>query len=394
MLIRRIRFFAALLLLSVAAQAAWAQLGTTITIADYPPHGRALSPAQTAEMNRFAAAVVAVLNGGASINIGIVGHADFDPLGRQFENQVSRERAESAQATLQRLIDDQARQQAVPPARLQGLHFTPPVGLGTQRPMFAHPANEQERAGNRRVEITWTGTHAPLPPAPPAVTCVKPISGANPPRAQWAELEAYSAAPSMNPAITGLQPISAATGDINTDYFAVTIDAQGQTAAQLLPEYRQNFMHWISDGGSGQSIAPYSAADAAMWNSGNFKHAVMSFVLASLPVVGIQAETGAVVATCVSATDWVFSTVTTPKDGVHPVSGNRSFGVLDNHDGTLTLFTKGTDRVVDVFPYNAAGPTAFAQAEAFWRHFMGNVATQYAARHPRRTEVSLRRPYP
>lgn len=392
MRLHRQHFPAVLFLILLLSLPAWAQQRDTVTVADYPRHATALTPEQAAFMNRFAAAVVAVLNGGAKVQISTIGHADFDAQGRDFELQVSRERAATAQAELQRLIAQQAAAQAVAPDKLLGLTFMPPTGVGTQQPRFAHPVSEAQRKENRRVELTWVGTQAP-PPAPLATQCVKPITGSNPPRSQWAELEHMTLSATVNPVIMQLQPIQEAMGDINTDFYGITFDAQGQSAAQVLLEYRANFNKWISEGSNGASIAPYDATNAAKWNSPNYKGAAMSFVLLALPLAGSQMETAGVIVNCTSPTDWVFTTVTTMKDGLHPVCGNRGFGVLDNHDGTLTIFTKATDRVVNALPYNVAGPTIFAQGEVFWRHFLDNVTRHYATRHPRRIEVSLRRPY-
>lgn len=38
-----------------------------------------------------------------------------------------------------------------------------------------------------------------------------------------------------------------------------------------------------------------------------------------------------------SSNYWVFSTMTTFRDGGHPVSGNRQFGVTTNNNGTYTF---------------------------------------------------------
>lgn len=42
----------------------------------------------------------------------------------------------------------------------------------------------------------------------------------------------------------------------------------------------------------------------------------------------------------------------TPEDGWHPVSGNRSFGYTAHDDGTVTFYTRATDRV-STTPYGA-----------------------------------------
>jgi len=40
---------------------------------------------------------------------------------------------------------------------------------------------------------------------------------------------------------------------------------------------------------------------------------------------------------------WVFTTLTTPENAFHPVSGSREFGFERNDDGTVTFYTRGVD---------------------------------------------------
>jgi hypothetical protein len=56
------------------------------------------------------------------------------------------------------------------------------VGVGTQRPVFPRPANEEQRKANRRVDLVFTTTPPP-PPDPRAAfdICVQALAGATPP---------------------------------------------------------------------------------------------------------------------------------------------------------------------------------------------------------------------
>lgn len=43
--------------------------------------------------------------------------------------------------------------------------------------------------------------------------------------------------------------------------------------------------------------------------------------------------------------NFIFSTLVTPLDGFHPVSGNRKFGIYTDISGGFTFFTMGLDRI-------------------------------------------------
>jgi hypothetical protein len=110
---------------------------------------------------------------------------------------------------------------------------------------------------------------------------------------------------------------------------------------------------------------------------------------------------GDVVASCGSDTDWIFSTVETQKSGRHPVCGNRAFGVEDNGDGSVTIWTKGADRAVNngalTVPHQteASRGDTFLAGEQVWKNFMSSVQTTYKDYNPRNLiQFSVRRSYP
>lgn len=76
---------------------------------------------------------------------------------------------------------------------------------------------------------------------------------------------------------------------------------------------------------------------------------------------------------------WTFSTLNVPgwgvdgaRDGYHPVSGNREFGLLENSDGTYTFYTSGVDRVTGWW-HALAEPTAFRKGSEFWVCFLDTM---------------------
>jgi len=213
----------------------------------------------------------------------------------------------------------------------------------------------------------------------------------------WADLESFLASPSLNPAILSVQNLKTdGVGPVNNDFYSVTIDANGQSAAEVMRTLRLNlsslvYMRKI------YKVRPYDADNGAKWNSSSPQGAVMTFVLAYAGPYRVRAD---VVASHVSDTEWVFSTVRTDKNGWHPVCGNRAFGVSTNADGSLTIWTKGADRAVDhgalwaLHQFAAGREFTFGQGDDVWKGLMQNLATHYAGQHPRNfVRITARRSY-
>ena len=88
-------------------------------------------------------------------------------------------------------------------------------------------------------------------------------------------------------------------------------------------------------------------------------------------------QDGSVLCTDQQNQSWIFSTIYTSQDYSHPVSGNREFGLTSNADGTYTFFTRGVDRVAELFDDlveelpNTAG--AFEGGEEIWSSLQNNL---------------------
>jgi hypothetical protein len=213
----------------------------------------------------------------------------------------------------------------------------------------------------------------------------------------WSDLESFLAPASLNPAILSVQNLKTdGIGPVNNDFYSVTIDANGQSAADVMRTLRLNLSSLVY-AGKLYKVRPYDDDNGAKWNSSSPQGAVMTFVLAHLGVYRVRAD---VVASHVSDTEWVFSTVRTDKNGWHPVCGNRAFGVSTNADGSLTIWTKGADRTVDhgalwaQHQFAAGREFTFGQGDAVWKGLMQHLAAHYADSHPRDfVRISVRRPH-
>jgi outer membrane protein OmpA-like peptidoglycan-associated protein len=153
------------LLLCLTNLAGVASAQNSVTFSDYPRYGtdvNALPPDLQAGMKAFATGLVALALSGQSVDVTVIGHADFDAKGRAFEAEVSRQRAAGAENALETFFVQAANAVALPADRLKFVRFTA-IGAGTLRPVHAKPVNEEQRKNNRRVELVVTTTAVPLP---------------------------------------------------------------------------------------------------------------------------------------------------------------------------------------------------------------------------------------
>lgn len=175
--------------------------------------------------------------------------------------------------------------------------------------------------------------------------------------------------------------IEDARGPINLDMYPVRVSAMPSdgnttmTAEQLLEFVRRNFNNFVDGSPDGCNFQPYDTnIDTAAWLPlflpTAFPGAVLSIDMFSS---GINVDDGAVVLSEITADHWVFSTVWTPDDGGHPVSGNRTFGFVPGSAGEFIFFTRGADRttiVVDAL----LSATVFGAAHQLWLSFQRRLA--------------------
>jgi hypothetical protein len=223
---------------------------------------------------------------------------------------------------------------------------------------------------------------------PTSAACVNPLTAPSnqTARSSWNELFTLKANKSLNSVITSIQDIDAdGEGDVNLDYYAVTIDGNGDSAGKLLAELRSHLQSHIY-GGTTYTVGPYDNDNKAKWDSAAPKGAVMVFTLAGFPVAPF--ERGAVVVSCYDAQSFIFSTVSIHgalEPGDHPVSGNRGFGVNKNADGSLTIYVKAADRrKANNNTFAAMGSKKiFDLGAEVWQGLVKNLQQTYSGRHPR-----------
>jgi len=138
---------------------------------------------------------------------------------------------------------------------------------------------------------------------------------------------------------------------INMDVYPVKITNlpnkpgtnQKYTPSELFNYFRLN-INKFTDASHGQFFPVVDSTiginDTALWNSTN--------PLSSLITIKIPLDEGTVMCSGYNSQAWIFTTVKSPWDGEHPVSGNRLFGYyMDGND--MYIYTRGIDRFTSTY---------------------------------------------
>lgn len=165
---------------------------------------------------------------------------------------------------------------------------------------------------------------------------------------------------------------------VNLDYFSIKVSTLPikpgggrYTAIEFLDYVRKNLNSFLDNNVA--TFSPYNdLIEKPLWESSNPFGAIMRF---DIPVAlgGLASQDGTVICSSNSTNEWTFTTVESPVDWNHPVSGHRQFGVVTNGDGTYTFFTRGVDRVTENFDLTMADwfktKTPFQGGDALWTSF-------------------------
>jgi len=162
--------------------------------------------------------------------------------------------------------------------------------------------------------------------------------------------------------------IESAWGPINLDYYPVeiqqmpVISGQTMTPEQLVEHVRLNINSFIDTRIS--EFTPVDSSAAAKWRSA---HPLGTVIHIDMKTLGgrLNPDDGSVVASEVISLSWIFSTIWTPTDMSHPVSGNRQFGIEHTHDGRTIFFTRGADRTT-LLVDDALQSIVFSAAHSLW----------------------------
>ena len=182
-----------------------------------------------------------------------------------------------------------------------------------------------------------------------------------------------------------IHAIESAVGPINLDYYPVRVEAlptngsATMTAAELLETIRRNINMFVDGSPNGCNFDPYDPAiDTPAWLppflSTGLPGAVISIdMFQQVAGLAVNVDDGSVVAAEISTDHWIFSTLWTPNDGGHPVSGNRRFGFEPRNAGEFIFYTRGADRTTTTVD-NALAATVFGAAHRLWLSFQRRVA--------------------
>lgn len=182
-----------------------------------------------------------------------------------------------------------------------------------------------------------------------------------------------------------IQGIERGEGPVNLDNYRVKIlelpSRRGlDSLPGLLSYVRLNINRFVDPGRA--RFSPYSAADAARWRSSNPVGAVLHIDLGR-DWGSANPEDGSVLCSSYSENHWIFSTVHTPADFYHPVSGNRQFGFyafrgpsIDRTPyGGSFIYTRAADRVSPSILNAQLAGTIFGGGHQTWLSFQRRLAS-------------------
>ncbi|SUX48880.1 hypothetical protein [Chryseobacterium indoltheticum] len=166
---------------------------------------------------------------------------------------------------------------------------------------------------------------------------------------------------------------------INMDVYPVKISNMPDkspgvkyTPAEFFDYFRRNINDFtdINHGKFYPVVEPqYNIDDTQLWNSSN--------PMGALITIKIPADNGTVVCSGFGAQAWIFTTVKSPWDGEHPVSGNRLFGYYVDSSGDMIIYTRGVDRFTTKthggFQY-ALENLGYTSAQAMWETMQQKVS--------------------
>ncbi|MEV7244443.1 peptidoglycan-binding domain-containing protein [Streptomyces sp. NPDC093248] len=234
-----------------------------------------------------------------------------------------------------------------------------------------------------RLNALFTPQPAPAPPpqpvpAPPALQAWERLISFRPSGPLQAGLNARF---SLFGPSRVVHAIEDAKGPVSLDYYPVRVEAlptdgsSTMTAEQLLEFVRRNLNDFVDGSPDGCNFQPYDPnIDTAAWLPPflptAFTGAVVSIDMFSS---GVNVDDGSVVLSDNGPDHWVFSTLWTPDDGGHPVSGNREFGFTPGLAGEFVFYTRGADRTTS-FIDSAAAATVFGAAHQLWLSFQRRLA--------------------
>lgn len=189
-------------------------------------------------------------------------------------------------------------------------------------------------------------------------------------RARLDSIAAVAPTSILNP--IKVQSISNAYGPVvNCDYFAVHISAlPSNVSAENLVEFFRKYTSNFIDPTLSVSFSPYTDGgftDATKFYS-PFEQSLGTLVHINMLNDGTVVESEYYRSSSPFKCRFTYSTISSPLDYNHPVSGNREFGIFENPGNNgYTFYTMGVDRTTDwTFGLFNSFSWGFESADALW----------------------------
>jgi len=175
-----------------------------------------------------------------------------------------------------------------------------------------------------------------------------------------------------------LQNLNSAFGSVvNSDFFPVKITAMptGMDMASLTEYFRLNMTNFTSGKATFSPYVFMGIDDTALFNQAGASS------VGALVHIGMVNDGTVILSDYNSGTNgtyFKFSTMTSPLDYNHPVSGNREFGIYPdpNNPGAYTFYTMGVDRISDwsfVLGDWVTFKSVFPGADSLWSSMQDNM---------------------
>ncbi|HHC7385876.1 TPA: hypothetical protein ACN30P_004855 [Vibrio parahaemolyticus] len=158
--------------------------------------------------------------------------------------------------------------------------------------------------------------------------CVTPLSNTqSKEKIDWMELESFNPSAYNNPEVIQILKLeNGVDGDVNRDYYSVTIDKLPEMILnKFFDTFRKALTKSIFKDNKNYSLEPYSNIDKIKWDNGRLG-AIMTFTLGAIyvndifnnPLISsefnrLEFENGDVVLSCIDSESFIFSTVRTKK---------------------------------------------------------------------------------
>ena len=189
---------------------------------------------------------------------------------------------------------------------------------------------------------------------------------------------------------------NAAGAVINLDQYGVAVPESGipngWTPEQYLEHIRTNINSFIDTDISRFEFYPGIQNENTKWIEDPLGTLFSIQLVAQIDWL----DDGTVVTSSYSPNEWTFSTLYTPEDLWHPVSGHRRFGFTENGDGTVTFYTRGVDRISnDAHRLGnlISGGQVFDSADALWESLQEGIASDIGAQSTISEPVTYRPDY-